>query len=171
MKRREKKEENYKKKRSKNYWKKKKPKNEGAPRHNCYPKILPGGSAKLRWAGRGTGDLLFHSLCGPVERKNPWYGRPKFDIFYIYCWGSNKKQRSCDEQGGGGRAAPRLACQWAQKDGCAQRTGAHARPKPTSTKNNYLTTPIFTFFSFYTPQYYSMLINPPVSYPPQESTG
>ena len=65
------------------------------------PKILPRGSAKLRWAGRGTEDLLFHSLCGPVERKNPWRGRPKFDIFYIYFWGSNKKQRSCDERGGG----------------------------------------------------------------------
>ena len=33
---------------------------------------------------------------------------------------------------GGGRAAPRWAWQCAQKDGCAQRTGAHARPKPTS---------------------------------------
>ncbi len=33
---------------------------------------------------------------------------------------------------GGGRAAPRLEWQCAQKDGCAQRTGAHARPKPTS---------------------------------------
>ncbi len=34
--------------------------------------------------------------------------------------------------GGGGRAAPRLGWKWAQKDGCAQRTGAHARPKATS---------------------------------------
>jgi hypothetical protein len=33
---------------------------------------------------------------------------------------------------GKGRVAPRLASQYAQKDGCAQRTGAHARPKPTS---------------------------------------
>ncbi len=33
----------------------------------------------------------------------------------------------------GGRAAPRLAWQYAQKDGCAQRTGANARPKPTSS--------------------------------------
>jgi hypothetical protein len=33
---------------------------------------------------------------------------------------------------GGGRAAPRWSWQRAQKDGCAQRTGAHARPKPTS---------------------------------------
>jgi FtsH-binding integral membrane protein len=31
-----------------------------------------------------------------------------------------------------GRIAPRLGWQWAQKDGCAQRTGAHAWPKPTS---------------------------------------
>ena len=36
--------------------------------------------------------------------------------------------------GGGGRAAPRWAWQSAQKDGCAQRTGAHARQKPTSVK-------------------------------------
>ncbi len=33
---------------------------------------------------------------------------------------------------GGGHAAPLFACQSAQKDGCAQRTGAHARPEPTS---------------------------------------
>ncbi len=36
-----------------------------------------------------------------------------------------------------GRAAPPLRWQWAQKDGWAQRTGAHARPKPTSS-NIYL---------------------------------
>ncbi len=36
---------------------------------------------------------------------------------------------------GGGRAAPRWAWQWVQKDGCAQRTGAHSRPKPTSSSN------------------------------------
>ena len=38
----------------------------------------------------------------------------------------------------GGRAAPRWAWQRAQKDGCAQRTGAHARPKPTSLSYIYL---------------------------------
>jgi hypothetical protein len=37
-----------------------------------------------------------------------------------------------------GRAAPRLPCYLAQKDGCAQRTGAHARPKPTSICHNDL---------------------------------
>ena len=42
------------------------------------------------------------------------------------------KQRSCD---GRGRAAPWFEWQCAQKDGCAQRTGAHARPKPTSRLN------------------------------------
>ncbi len=31
-----------------------------------------------------------------------------------------------------GARSARLACFLAQKDGCAQRTGAHARPKPTS---------------------------------------
>ena len=40
----------------------------------------------------------------------------------------NMKQQSWD---GRGRAAPCLAWQCAQKYGCAQRTGAHARPKPT----------------------------------------
>jgi hypothetical protein len=34
--------------------------------------------------------------------------------------------------GGGGRAAPCWAFLRAQTDGCAQRTGAHARPKTTS---------------------------------------
>jgi hypothetical protein len=32
----------------------------------------------------------------------------------------------------------RWAWQWAQKDGCTQRTGAHARPKPTSLSYNYM---------------------------------
>jgi hypothetical protein len=34
--------------------------------------------------------------------------------------------------GGGGRAAPRRRGNEPKKDGCAQRTGAHARPKTTS---------------------------------------
>ena len=58
MKRREEKEENNKKKRSKTYRKKKKPKKLGrkvASVHNLTPKILPEGTAKLRWAG----DIIF----------------------------------------------------------------------------------------------------------------
>ncbi len=70
------------------------------------PKILPGGSAKLRWAGRGTGDLLFHSLCGPVERKNPWRGLPKFDIFYIYIFGGRIRNSEAATSGGGGAQRP-----------------------------------------------------------------
>jgi hypothetical protein len=73
LKRREEKEENYKKKNPKTIEKRKNQKMRAHRGIIVTPKILPGGSAKLRWAGRGTGpgDLLFHSLCGPVERKNP----------------------------------------------------------------------------------------------------
>jgi hypothetical protein len=74
-----------------------------APVHNFHPKTLPEGSAKLRWAGRGAGDLIFLSLCGTVERKKPITraaqalepegkhfvsgkpsrGQPEFDSFYL----------------------------------------------------------------------------------------
>jgi hypothetical protein len=53
LKRREEKEENYKKKKSKNYWKKKKPKNEGAPRHNCDPKNIAGRISEAAMGGAG----------------------------------------------------------------------------------------------------------------------
>jgi hypothetical protein len=45
-------------------------------------------------------------------------------------WGVNKKPRSCDGRGGAQR--PVLHVNESNKDGCAQRPGAHARPKPTS---------------------------------------
>jgi hypothetical protein len=57
LKRRVESEENNKKKRSKNY-RKEKPKKIGrmvAPVHNFDPKILPEGSAKLRWTMRVAG--------------------------------------------------------------------------------------------------------------------
>jgi hypothetical protein len=71
--------------------------------------------------------------CSLAQWKNilPW--RPKFgpegkDLciwkYFFFVWG---EQRSCE-------GWSRWALQRAQKDGCAQRTGAHARPKPTSTK-------------------------------------
>jgi hypothetical protein len=69
---REGKEEYKNKERSKNYRKKEKPEKLGrmvAPVHYFDPKILPEGSADLRWAGRLAGALIFHSLCGPAERK------------------------------------------------------------------------------------------------------
>ncbi len=35
--------------------------------------------------GRGAGGLLFHSLCGPVERKKALdVGGPSFDRFYLF---------------------------------------------------------------------------------------
>ncbi len=46
------------------------------------------------------------------------------ELFVVY--------RECHGRGGWARSAL-FACQSAQKDGCAQRTGAHARPEPTST--------------------------------------
>ena len=80
--------------------------------------------------------------CSSVERslaqwKNicPW--QPEFGpegtyfvsgnkFIFIFLGGAAKLRWA------GGRAAPRLAWQCAQKDGCAQRTGAHARSEPTS---------------------------------------
>ncbi len=77
------------------YIKKEKPKKLGrtvAPAHKFDHKILREGSAKLRWAG--PRDLIFHSLCS---------------LHFIYFWGSNEKERSCDGQRA--EAAPHLGCQ------------------------------------------------------------
>ncbi len=78
-----------------------------APVYTFDPKILPEGSAKLRWAGRGA------------------------EILCIF----RGQIRSSETATGGEGGAQRLVWgwQWAQKDGCAQRTGAHAGPKPTSS--------------------------------------
>ncbi len=50
-----------------------------APVHHLDPTILPEGSAKLRWGGGGGGQGI---------------------LDFIYFWGLNKKQRSCNERGG-----------------------------------------------------------------------
>jgi len=62
---------------------------------------------------RGAGDLIFQSLCGPLEIKKPltwnahcpsssWKalhaGGPS-SMDFIYFLGLNKKQRSCDARG------------------------------------------------------------------------
>ena len=49
----------------------------------------------------------------------------EFDRFYLFLGSSEAAM------GGGGAQRP-VARGNDQKDGCAQRTGAHARPKPTS---------------------------------------
>jgi hypothetical protein len=58
LKRREEKEGNNIKKRSKSYTKKEKPKKVSAERFS-----------EAAMGGAGARDLIFHSLCGPVERK------------------------------------------------------------------------------------------------------
>ena len=47
-------------------------------------------------------------------------------VYFLKFWGSSEAAM------GGGRAAPQWACKLAKQNGCAQPTGAHARPKPTS---------------------------------------
>jgi hypothetical protein len=50
-----------------------------------WPQNIAGISAKLRRVGRGAGGLLFHSFCGPVERKKALdVGGPSFDRFYLF---------------------------------------------------------------------------------------
>jgi hypothetical protein len=63
------------------------------------PKILPKGSARLRWVGQGQGTSYFVASVVPWKEKSPGCGRPKFDIFCLFL-GSNNKQRSCDGQKG-----------------------------------------------------------------------
>jgi hypothetical protein len=60
--------------------------------HNLDPTILPEGSAKLRWGGGGGGG-----------------GQGILD--FVYFWGLNKKQRSCNGRGGGARTAASWAWQ------------------------------------------------------------
>ena len=100
-----------------------------APEHNIDPKILPEESAKLRWAGREAGDLIFQPLWSNGKKKaidvggpssidfiveRLWCQRPiqctvlyicKYFVYFIYFWRSNKKQRRCDGRGGA-RSAP-----------------------------------------------------------------
>ncbi len=63
---------------------------------------------------------MYGGIVAPVH--NFW-------SFLINFWG---RTRSSEAGMGKGRKGPCLAWQWAQKDGCAKRTVAHARPKPTS---------------------------------------
>ncbi len=64
--------------------------------------ILPEGSAKLPWAGRGQSTSYFIASMVQWIEKSLSRGRPEFDSF-IYFRGSNKKQRSCDGRGGAQR--------------------------------------------------------------------
>jgi hypothetical protein len=94
--------------------------------------------------GAGARTSYFIASVVQWKEKSPWCGRPKFDRFCLFLeveWEAAKLRWA------GGRAAPRLAWQWAGKDGCAQRTGAHARPKPTSFVDSPLN--LYVRHSFY----------------------
>ncbi len=59
-----------------------------APVHNIDPKILPEESAKLRWAGREAGDLIFQPLWSNGKKKALHMGGPSsidFIIERLYC--------------------------------------------------------------------------------------
>ncbi len=45
--------------------------------------ILPEGSTKLRLGGAGAEYLIFHSLCGPLDRKKP-ITRAARVFFYLF---------------------------------------------------------------------------------------
>jgi hypothetical protein len=78
--------------------------------------------------GSVAGNIKYHSLGGPVKKYTPLAQRPEFgpegkhfvtgnSLFFIM----------------GGAQRPVRRGNEPKKDGCAQRTGAHARPKPTSS--------------------------------------
>jgi hypothetical protein len=66
------------------------------------PKILPKGSAKLRWLRQGQGTSYFIASVVPWKEKALDVGGPS-SIDFVYFWGSNNKQRSCDGRGGAQR--------------------------------------------------------------------
>ncbi len=57
----------------------------------------------MGWAGRGAGDLILHSLCGPVERKKPLTYAAQ-EILYIF--EDRIKSSEAVMGGGGARIAP-----------------------------------------------------------------
>ena len=74
LKKKKEKEENNKKKWSKSYTKKKKSKKVRAYGRTgtFWPQNIAERIGEAAMGGAGARDLIFHSLCGPVERKNPW---------------------------------------------------------------------------------------------------
>ncbi len=52
-----------------------------APVYNFDTKILPEGSAKLRWVGRRAGDLIASAV---QWKEKTWAAQPKLDRFYVF---------------------------------------------------------------------------------------
>ncbi len=89
--------------------------------------LIVGSQLSLGWC-----NIAQQGACSLTQWKDirPW--RPEFlkesilflEIVLFFILGG------CMRWVAGGCVAPCLGCKCAQKDGCAQRTGAHARPKP-----------------------------------------
>ena len=86
----------------------KKPKNEGAPRHNCDPKNIAGRISEAAMGG-GQGTSYFIASVVQWKEKTLDVGGPS-SIYFIYIFGG-RIRNSKAVTSGGGRAAPRLACQ------------------------------------------------------------
>jgi hypothetical protein len=101
FKRREEREENNKKKRSKSYTKKEKSKK--------LERIVAPYILTLKYCrkdqrscdgwGLGKGPHISYPLCSCGKKKAFDVGGPS-SIDFVYFWGSNNKQRSCDGRGG-----------------------------------------------------------------------
>jgi hypothetical protein len=72
-----------------------------APVHNIVPKILAEESAKLRWAGREAGDLIFQPLWSNGKKKALDVGGPS-----SIDWGGNELKKT-----GARSARARTRCQ------------------------------------------------------------
>jgi hypothetical protein len=91
------------------------------------PKILPGGSAKLRWAGRGAGEpRYFIASVVQWKEKTLDVGGPS-SIYFTYIFGG--LIRSSEAAMGGGGAALRLA--WKSPERRVR--AAHGRARAAKT--------------------------------------
>ena len=92
--------------------------------------------------GVRAGDLIFLSLCGPVERKKAHDAdgpsTSSSSILFNIFEGSNKKQRSCDGRGGAQRPV------WLGNE--PKKTGARSARARTRGQNP-LVIKIFLYFS------------------------
>jgi hypothetical protein len=77
-----------------------------APIYNLDPKLLPEKDQRsCDGRGGGQGNSYFIASVVLWKEKALDMGGPSM-IDFIYFWGSNKKQRSCDGWWGGARSAP-----------------------------------------------------------------
>jgi hypothetical protein len=85
------------------------------------------GGYRLTFSSHG-GDHFYFNLWSSGKKKALEVGSPS-SVDFIYFWGSNKKQQSCDGREGGGAQRHVRSGHEPKKTGAWART---ARPKPTS---------------------------------------